>query len=223
MNRPAFSVNSGSTIAQEKMVSYLKELGIKQDVLDVMGRIPRDAFLAPALKREAYEDAALPIGERQTISQPKVVALMTHALDVGKGHKVLEIGTGCGYQTAVLCKLCRRVFTIERHPSLKTEAERRLQNLVIGNYVTKVGDGTLGWPEQAPFDRIMVTAAGPTPPQALLDQLAPDGIMVMPVGDPNSESQRLMRYYRKTDGSIGEYYLGEVRFVPLIGAQGVKE
>lgn len=223
MNQTAFAINGSTSIAQDKMVSYLKELGIKKEVLDVMGRIPRDAFLSPALKREAYEDAALPIGEKQTISQPKVVALMTHALDVQKNHKVLEIGTGCGYQTAILCKLCRRVFTIERHASLKTDAERRLQNLVIGNYVTKVGDGTLGWPEQAPFDRIMVTAAGPTPPEALLNQLAPDGIMVMPVGDPNAESQRLMRYYRKTDGTIGEYYLGEVRFVPLIGQQGVAE
>ena len=148
---------------------------------------------------------------------------MTHALDVQKGHKVLEIGTGCGYQTAILSKLCRRVFTIERFSSLKEEAERRLQNLMIGNYVTKIGDGTKGWAEQAPFDRIMVTAAGPKPPQNLLDQLAPDGVMVMPVGDPYSDSQRLMRYYRKTDGTIGEYYLGEVRFVPLVGEQGVKE
>ena len=213
----------GNSLAQEKMIHVLKELGIRKDVLDAMAKVPRDKFLSPALKREAYEDSALPIGEKQTISQPKVVALMTHALDVKPNHKVLEIGTGCGYQTAILCKLARRVFTIERFESLKNDADKRLQSMVISNYITKVGDGTLGWPGQAPFDRIIVTAAGPTPPQALLDQLGPDGVMVMPVGDPHSASQRLMRYYRRTDGSIGDYYLGEVRFVPLIGKQGVKE
>lgn len=214
---------TASTLAHDKMLAFLKGLGIRSEVLQAMGKIPREKFLAPALQREAYEDAALPIGEKQTISQPKVVALMTHALDVRKEHKVLEIGTGCGYQTAILCKMARRVFTIERHASLKDEAERRLQNLMISNYVTKIGDGTVGWSEQAPFDRIMVTAAGPTPPKALLEQLAPNGIMVMPVGDPYSSAQRLMRYYLKTDGSLGEYDLGEVRFVPLIGKQGVAE
>lgn len=208
-------------IQSEKLMQKLKDLGIRGDVLEAMQKVPREAFLAPAFKHEAYKDSALPIGESQTISQPKVVALMTHALDVKKSHKVLEIGTGCGYQTAILCKLARRVFTIERFASLKDTADRRLHELAVSNYVTQVGDGSLGWEGQAPFDRIMVTAASPTPPQALLDQLAEDGVMVIPIGKQEDEFQRLMRYYKKADGSIGEYYLGDVRFVPLVGKQGV--
>jgi protein-L-isoaspartate(D-aspartate) O-methyltransferase len=208
-------------IQSEKLMQKLKGLGIKEDVLMAMQKVPREAFLSPAFKHEAYKDAALPIGESQTISQPKVVALMTHALDVQKNHKVLEIGTGCGYQTAVLCKLARRVFTIERFASLKNAADKRLHGLGMSNYVTQVGDGSLGWPQQAPFDRIMVTAASPTPPQALLDQLGDNGVMVIPIGKQEDEFQRLMRYYRRTDGTIGEYYLGDVRFVPLVGKQGV--
>lgn len=210
-------------IQSDKLMQKLKELGIKGDVLEAMQKIPREVFLAPAFKHEAYKDAALPIGESQTISQPKVVALMTHALDVKKHHKVLEIGTGCGYQTAVLCKLSRRVFTIERFASLKNAADKRLHEMAISNYVTQVGDGSLGWAGQAPFDRIMVTAASPTPPQALLDQLRDDGVMVIPIGKQEDEFQRLMRYYKRTDGSIGEYYLGDVRFVPLVGEQGVPQ
>lgn len=208
-------------IQSDKLMQKLKSLGIKEDVLEVMKKVPRESFLAPAFKHEAYKDAALPIGENQTISQPKVVALMTHALDVQKSHKVLEIGTGCGYQTAILCKLARRVFTIERFISLKNVADKRLDALGVSNYVTQVGDGSLGWPNQAPFDRIMVTAASPTPPKALIEQLAENGVMVIPIGKQEDEFQRLMRYYRRTDGSIGEYYLGDVRFVPLVGEQGV--
>ena len=110
---------------------------------------------------------------------------------------------------------------MERFTSLSKEADKRLQQLVIGNYVTKVGDGSLGWPEQAPFDRIIVTCASPERPDRLIEQLAPDGVLVVPVGNYQDEYQRLMRYYRRTDGSVGEYYLGEVRFVPLVGEQGV--
>lgn len=217
MHRSSFQVQS------EKLIKELASLGIKKDVLEAMARVPREVFLSAAFKDEAYKDSALPIGESQTISQPKVVALMTHALDVQKGHKVLEIGTGCGYQTAVLCKLARRVFTIERFSSLKDGAEKRLHGLAISNFVTQVGDGSLGWSMQAPFDRIMVTAASPTVPQALLEQLSENGVMVIPIGKQEDEYQRLMRYYRRTDGSIGEYYLGDVRFVPLVGEQGVRE
>tara|TARA_R110000868_G_scaffold189695_1_gene432831 strand:+ start:17207 stop:17872 length:666 start_codon:yes stop_codon:yes gene_type:complete len=215
--------NASFKLQADRLIKTLSDLGIKKDVLNVMVKIPREAFLSAAFKNEAYNDSALPIGESQTISQPKVVALMTHALDVQKGHKVLEIGTGCGYQTAVLCKLARRVFTIERFASLKNGAEKRLHGLAISNFVTQVGDGSLGWPMQAPFDRIMVTAASPEAPKALLDQLGENGVMVIPIGKQEDEYQKLMRYYRRSDGTIGEYYLGDVRFVPLVGAQGVPE
>ncbi|MEC8467891.1 MAG: protein-L-isoaspartate(D-aspartate) O-methyltransferase [Pseudomonadota bacterium] len=216
-----FADRASFQLQSERLMQTLSDLGIRKDVLDAMAKVPRDAFLAPAFKHEAYKDAALPIGESQTISQPKVVALMTHALDVAKNHKVLEIGTGCGYQTAVLCKMARRVFTVERFESLSESADKRLQQLAVSNYVRQVGDGSLGWVGQAPFDRIMVTATSPQPPQALLDQLGEDGVMVIPIGKQEDEFQRLMRYYRRTDGSIGEYYLGDVRFVPLVGKQGV--
>ncbi|MFT7144571.1 MAG: protein-L-isoaspartate(D-aspartate) O-methyltransferase [bacterium] len=206
----------------DKLIKTLAGLGIKNDVLEAMRKIPREVFLSAAFKHEAYKDSALPIGESQTISQPRVVALMTHALDVQKGHKVLEIGTGCGYQTAILCKMGRRIFTIERFASLKETAEKRLHGLAISNFVTQVGDGSLGWSAQAPFDRIMVTAASPEAPKALLDQLGENGVMVIPIGKQEDDYQKLMRYYRRGDGTIGEYYLGDVRFVPLVGEQGVR-
>ena len=210
-------------IARDKLIAELKELGINEAVRNAIAQIPRERFLSPAFQGEAYKNSALPIGESQTISQPYVVALMTHALDLHRNHKVLEIGTGCGYQTALLSKFVRRVFTIERFESLSKAAEARLHDLRIYNFATKVGDGTLGWPEQAPFDRIMATAASPQPPQALLDQLAVGGVMVIPIGEVDAPMQRLMRYYKREDGSIGEYFLGDVRFVPMVGKQGVPE
>lgn len=210
-------------IQRDRLIQELKDLGINERVISVMGSIPREAFLSPAFRNEAYENSALPIGESQTISQPYVVALMTHALDIHKDHKVLEIGTGCGYQAAVLCKFARRVFSVERFPTLAADAQRRLMDMGINNFVGKVGDGSQGWVEQAPFDRIMVTAASPEVPQSLLDQLKPGGILIIPVGKQSDDYQKLMRYYKREDGTIGDYYLGDVRFVPLVGKEGVRE
>ena len=204
------------------MITALKQQGITDDaVLNVMAVIPREKFLLPAMAGQAYQNEALPIGENQTISQPLVVAKMTAALEVKSKHRVLEIGTGCGYQTAVLCKLARRVFTIERFATLAARAESTLRGLGIHNFIAKTGDGSIGWAEQAPFERIMVTAAAPKPPKALLDQLAVHAILVIPVGPEGK--QRLMRYGKLPDGTIVDEDLGEVAFVPLVGAQGVPE
>lgn len=206
--------------ARLKLVKELQDGGISdRRVLDAIGSVNREAFVAQSFAAEAYENRALPIGEGQTISQPYVVALMTHALDVQRDHKVLEIGTGSGYQLAVLCKMVRRVFSIERFGTLARQAEAKLHGMGIFNFATKVGDGSLGWPEQAPFDRIIVTAASPGVPTALLEQLKPQGILVAPVGASNGD-QKLMRYYKRSDGTIGEYFLGNVRFVPLVGKHG---
>lgn len=210
-------------IQRGKLMKELLSLGINERVVNVMNSIPREQFLSRAMMSQAYANDALPIGENQTISQPQVVALMTHALDLQKDHKVLEIGTGCGYQTAILCKCARRIFTIERFSSLSKGAEKRLFNLGLTNFATKVGDGSVGWVEQAPFDRIIVTAASPEAPQSLLDQLKPGGILIIPVGQQSDDYQKLMRYYKREDNTIGEYYIGDVRFVPLIGKEGVKE
>lgn len=206
---------------REKMTKELAQMGIKDTaVLRAMSEIPREAFLPKAFYNQAYYNEALPIGENQTISQPYVVAKMTEALEVRPGNKVLEIGTGSGYQTSILSKLFRRVFTIERFASLSRDATQVLESLNIHNYVSKVGDGTLGWPEQAPFDRIIVTAASPQVPQSLLNQLNIHGILVIPVGEEKGV-QKLMRYGKRDDGSIVEEYLCDVRFVPLVGEQGV--
>jgi protein-L-isoaspartate(D-aspartate) O-methyltransferase len=183
-------------------------------VLGAIERVPRELFVPPAFRDRAYENVALPIGHAQTISQPLVVAKMTEALGVGERHKVLEIGTGSGYQTAVLAKLCRRVFTMERHRALLKEAERRFAELKLHNVTTRFGDGTKGWPEQAPFDRIMVTAAATTLPTNLLDSLAEGGVLVAPVGRERRE-QRMMRV-RRTNGQFATEDLGSVLFVPLV-------
>ena len=182
--------------------------------LGAIERIPRELFVPPAFRDRAYENVALPIGHAQTISQPLVVAKMTEALEVGERHKVLEIGTGSGYQTAVLAKLCRRVFTMERHRALLKEAEKRFAELKLHNVTTRFGDGTKGWPEQALFDRIMVTAAATTLPTNLLDSLAEGGVLVAPVGRERRE-QRLMRV-RRIEGQVATEDLGAVLFVPLV-------
>lgn len=190
-------------------------------VLKALSVLPRHRFMPASFSGDAYEDAALPIGENQTISMPTVVAEMTTALNVAQQNKVLEIGTGSGYQLGILCMLARRVFSIERHKSLAERAEKTLSSLGFTNFVIKTGDGSLGWPEQAPFDRIMVTAASPEVPQALLDQLAVDGIMMIPIG-PEGRAQRLYKVTRTQEG-IETTDLGGVAFVPLIGAQGVRK
>jgi len=183
-------------------------------VLSAMERVPRDLFVPETFRDRAGEDVALPIGRQQTVSQPSVVARMSQALEVGDRDKVLEIGTGSGYQAAVLCHLCRRLYTIERHPNLLHEAEARLDKLGLTNVTARAGDGTDGWPEQAPFDRIIVTAAGEDILEPLLAQVAVGGILVAPVGT-GERDQRLIRVRCRKDGAETED-LGAARFVPLI-------
>jgi protein-L-isoaspartate(D-aspartate) O-methyltransferase len=208
-------VNDAATPKVLRLLMELRGLGVTDArVLGAIERVPREVFVPAAFKDQAYENVALPIGHGQTISQPLVVALMTEALEVGERDKVLEIGTGSGYQAAVLARLCRRVFTIERHRVLLKEAEQRFAELKIHNVTTRFGDGTKGWPEQAPFDRILVTAAAPDLLKKLLDQLAPDGILVAPVGEERRD-QQLLRVRRKDGETVAEE-LGGVRFVPLV-------
>lgn len=204
-----------------RMLEAVRAQGITDArVLEAMSRIPREMFVSAALATDAYDDACLPIGEQQTISMPSVVAQMTAALELKGGEKVLEIGTGCGYQTAVLCKLVRRVFTIERLKGLSDAAVPRLQALGYTNFTPLVGDGTLGWPAQAPFDCIIVTAAGPQVPPALVAQLANGGRLVIPVG-PQEATQKLVRVRKSAEGEVTQEILGPVAFVPLVGEQGV--
>lgn len=201
---------------QKKLILALRNKGITSDrVINAITHIPREQFLAPALRVEAYEDKALPIGESQTISMPSVVGAMTQALDIQSTDKILEIGTGCGYQLAVLCKLARRVFSIERFASLSESANKRLHMLNISNYITMVGDGAKGWPQQAPFDKIIVTAAARIMPEPLLNQLKPGGILVLPIGE-SEHQQTLVKCTKNSDGSIGYEDLGKVAFVPLV-------
>jgi protein-L-isoaspartate(D-aspartate) O-methyltransferase len=198
-----------------RLLMELRGLGVSDArVLGALERVPREVFVPAAFRDQAYENVALPIGHGQTISQPLVVALMTEALEVGERHKVLEIGTGSGYQTAVLARLCRRVFSIERHRALLKEAEKRFAELRLHNVTSRFGDGTKGWPEQAPFDRIIVTAAAPELPGKLLGSLAEGGVLVAPVGEERRD-QRLIRIRRKDGTSVTEE-LGPVRFVPLV-------
>ena len=179
-----------------------------------MESIDRALFVHPRFLDQAWDDQALPIDCAQTISQPFIVGLMTQALQVEPRHRVLEIGTGSGYQCAVLSRLARYVYTVERYKSLLKEAEARLKALGVENVITRHGDGGLGWPEQAPFDRIMVTAASPNEPRDLLGQLKPGGVLVAPVG--KSSVQMLNRYTAEEDGTYRRESLCEVRFVPLV-------
>jgi protein-L-isoaspartate(D-aspartate) O-methyltransferase len=188
--------------------------------LAAIEKIPRDMFVAPPFLDQAYENRALPIGRGQTVSQPLVVGLMTQALAVTDRMKVLEVGTGSGYQAAVLAQLCRRVYTIERHKPLLLEAEERFKRLRIHNITAKLGDGARGWPEQAPFERIMVTAAAHDIPPILVEQLAVGGIMVLPLGDAHALEQDLIKITKGADG-LHIDHLGPVRFVPLV--EGVAE
>jgi protein-L-isoaspartate(D-aspartate) O-methyltransferase len=198
-----------------RLVLELRRAGIRDHrVLAAIERVPRERFVPPAFADQAWENVALPIGHGQTISQPLVVALMTEALEPGERMKVLEIGTGCGYQAAVLARLCRRVFTIERHRPLSQEAEARFAALRLHNVTARFGDGTKGWPEQAPFDRIIVTAAAAELPPPLLDGLAEGGVLVAPIGEARRE-QELVRVRRAASGFVEEN-LGPVRFVPLV-------
>ena len=203
------------------VVEQLEARGIRDArVLEVMGTIARHRFLPAELHDHAYDDGPLPIGESQTISQPYMVALMSEVAAL-KGHeKVLEIGTGSGYQTAVLARLAREVHTIESIEHLHDRARVILASIGIGNVILHQGDGSEGLPEEAPFDVIMVTAAMPGIPLPLLQQLTPSGHLVAPIGE--DELQTLVRINRRT-GQWSEEYFGECRFVKMIGKHGFKE
>jgi protein-L-isoaspartate(D-aspartate) O-methyltransferase len=202
-----------------KMVEdQLISRGVKDPrVIAAMKKIPRHLFVEEALQSQAYTDHPLPIGEKQTISQPYIVALMTEALELIGTEKVLEIGAGSGYQTAVLAELAQKVFSIERIRSLAIKARKLLFELGYFNVEIKIFDGTYGWVEESPFDAIIVTAGGPDIPQPLLDQLAVGGRLVIPVGD--AYVQDLIRLRKKEDG-IHKEDLGGCRFVKLIGKYG---
>lgn len=208
--------------ARKRMVkTQIAARGIKDPrVLRAMLKVPRHLFVEEALKDQAYGDYPLPIGEGQTISQPYIVALMTEALELKGREKVLEIGTGSGYQTAILAELARWVYSIERYPSLARRAKRILDALGYHNVIIRVGDGTKGWPEMAPFDAIIVTAAGPKIPEPLIEQLAEGGRLVMPVGD--EWSQFLVKVVKK-GGKLYQENLGAARFVKLVGTHGFQE
>jgi len=200
---------------KNSLLAELRRDGIGDEaVLTAVQSIPRELFVPVTFQDRAYENIPLPIGRAQTISQPFIVALMTQMLQVEDKHCVLEIGTGSGYQAAVLSRLCRRVFTLERHQTLLQEAQKRFAALRIHNITSRFGDGTKGWPEAAPYDRIIVTAAAPELPLRLVAQLRDDGVMIVPVG-PERRDQRLMRVRRRGDGHALDE-LGEVRFVPLV-------
>jgi protein-L-isoaspartate(D-aspartate) O-methyltransferase len=205
--------------ARDRLVERLKGEGIQdRRVLDVVRRLPRHLFVEEALASRAYEDTALPIGLGQTISQPWVVARMTEALiEHALPAKVLEIGTGSGYQAAVLAALVQNVYTVERIEELLRNARRRFRKLGIENVRSKHDDGKLGWPEHAPFDAIILTAAGDEVDRALFDQLAPDGVLIAPVGP--SGMQKLRRFRKGEHGWKAEN-LGDVSFVPLLGGLG---
>jgi len=182
-------------------------------VLASMAWVPREWFLPPSLAADAYHDGPLPIGSGQTISQPFIVALMTASVAPRRHHRVLEVGTGSGYQTVVLARLVARVFTVERLPDLLVEAEERFRRLGIHNIETRLGDGAAGWPETAPFDGIVVTAATPRVPTPLLHQLAPGGRLVAPVGD---QTEQELVIVTRTASGWHEQGAGGVRFVPLV-------
>ena len=197
----------------------LRRRGIAdQAVLRAMDEVPRERFVEPTFADSAYADQALPIACGQTISQPYVVAYMTEQLKMESQHRVLEVGTGSGYQAAILSLLCRRVLTVDRHRRLVVEAEALFRQLGLSNITARVADGSRGLPEQAPFDRIMVTAAAEDPPGPLLSQLKIGGIMVVPVGQSDAV-QTLIRVTRMADGFRYDE-LRQVRFVPLVEGLG---
>lgn len=210
--------------ARDRMVDVqIARRGVRdRHVLDAMREVPREAFVEPSFEEFAYQDGALPIGEGQTISQPYIVALMIEAAEVKPGEKVLEVGVGSGYAAAVISKIAKRVYAIERHAALGRAAKRRFEELGYDNIELRVGDGTKGWPEAAPFDAILVSAGGPEAPQALKDQLAPGGRLVVPVGGQTYD-QRLLKITRVTESDYETEDIGAVAFVPLIGEQGWAE
>lgn len=199
-----------------RLLMELRRQGItSQAVLNAIERVPRDLFVPETFRDKAYDNTALPIAGGQTISQPFIVAYMTQHLELGDRMTVLEVGTGSGYQTAVLARLARRVYSIERVPSLSKTATQRLARLGVSNVTLRVGDGLKGWPEAGPFDRIIVTAAVESTPDDLTQQLKPGGILIMPLGD-SSDSQHLVKL-ENTDSGLISTELIPVRFVPALG------
>jgi protein-L-isoaspartate(D-aspartate) O-methyltransferase len=207
------------SIARRNMVErQIRGRGINDPrVLEVMCQIPRHLFVEEAFQSQAYGDFPLPIGEKQTISQPYMVGLMTAALQLKGGEKVLEIGTGSGYQAAVLSKIAGKVYSVERIPALARRARKILDAIGCGTVNIKVTDGTFGWEEEAPFDGILVTAGAPSVPQTYVDQLAIGGRLVIPVG---SLGQQVLKRIVRTETGCSEEILVDCRFVPLIGRHG---
>jgi len=205
----------GRDVQLARLVLSLRAQGVSDPaVLAALESTPRELFTPDLFKERAFEDSALPIACGQTISQPFIVGLMSQALQVEPRSRVLEIGTGSGYQTTILSKISRLVYTVERYRTLLGEAEARFKGLGLTNIITRFGDGGLGWPEQAPFDRILVTAAAPDEPKALLSQLKPSGILVAPVG--KGPVQKLIRYLGDGTGGFRAEHMTDVRFVPLL-------
>jgi protein-L-isoaspartate(D-aspartate) O-methyltransferase len=197
------------------LILRLRRLGVTDpDVVGAIESVPRELFVPPEWRGEAYSERALPIECGQTMTAPAIVGMMTAALAVRPTDRVLEVGTGSGYQTAILARLAARVYTVDRFRTLVAAAESRFKTLRLTNIVARVGDGTLGWPEHAPYDRIVVTAAADDVPDALTEQLALGGILVMPVGPPD-DVQKLMRL-EKGERGFQESPLADVRFVPII-------
>jgi protein-L-isoaspartate(D-aspartate) O-methyltransferase len=208
---------SGLEARKIRLIMHLRRQGVTcSNTLHAIELIPREIFVPSTFQHQSYEDMALPIGLGQTISQPLVVSLMTQSLQLTDRHKVLEIGTGSGYQAAILSKLCRRLYTIERHRPLLIQAEEKFAEMRLRNITAMNGDGMKGWSPQAPFDRIIVTAAAHGDiPRELMDQLAVGGVMVAPVGE-NDTDQRLVKITRRSEDKFDRDEMFNVRFVPLL-------
>jgi protein-L-isoaspartate(D-aspartate) O-methyltransferase len=217
---PRSDPDSSEAELRERMVrEQIESRGIRDPrVLGALRRVPREEFVPEEARRAAHGDHALPIGEEQTISQPYMVALMTEKLRVEPHHRVLEIGTGSGYQTAVLAELCHRVYTVERIAALSRTAQATIERLGHTNVEFRIADGSRGWPEEAPFDRIIVTAGAPAVPESLLAQLVPQGLMVIPTGGRTRQEIRVCEKRGPDDYEITESI--SCSFVPLIGEEG---
>jgi protein-L-isoaspartate(D-aspartate) O-methyltransferase len=220
MERAAYAASERFAVPRRRMVERLARSGIRDArVLAALAAVPRHALVPEALGHRAYHDAPLPIGRGQTISAPATVAAMSAALALSGGEKVLEIGTGSAYQAAVLSRLAARVISVERVPALASRARRALDRLGVANVVVQLGDGTRGWPAEAPYDAIVVTAGGPEVPAPLLEQLASGGRLIGPFGARGA--QRLMRVRRDRRGRLlAPEVLGAARFVDLVGEHG---
>ena len=201
--------------ARERLIETMRERGIHDlAVLEAFSRVPRQAFVPEAVRHRAYDDAPLPIGFGQTASQPSLQALYMQVLGIEARHRVLEVGTGSGYQTAVLALLGGQVYSVERIAALSQRARRALDDMRLSNVALMVGDGTLGWARYSPYDRILVAAGSPNVPQALVDQLAPDGAMAIPIGDRDTQQLTIVR---RTQDGVETEAVTECTFVPLVG------